>query len=127
MRMWGVNPRWLCDKHLLGEHGEMHKFLPTFHKRLKVSGRFSPIVQIQFKGYVERHEALAKEMLCRSMNHRSPLVDVPDFELIYPDYYHLEIDTNYSVLDLKSRCSLCKEIIEWETSHARSEQLRQSE
>jgi len=114
MRMWGVNPRWLCDKHLVGEHGEMHKFLPTFRKKTRVNKRFTPVVQIQFKNYLERHDSLAEEMLCRGMNHKSPLVDIPNFELIYPEYYHLEIDISNSVLDLKSRCSRCKEIIEWE-------------
>lgn len=114
MRMWGVNPRWLCNKHLVGEHGEMHKFLPTFHKKISVDRRFTPIVQIQFIGYLERHEALAVEMMSRGMNHSSPLVNLPDFESIYPQYYHLQIDIEYSILDLTSRCSLCKEIIEWE-------------
>jgi len=116
MRMWGVNPRWLCNRHLLGEHGEMHKFLPTFRKRQRVDRRFTPIVQIQFKGYWERHEALVDEMLCRGMSHKSPLVDVPDFKLIYPEYYDLEIDISNSILDLKARCSVCREIIEWESN-----------
>jgi len=25
--MWGVNPKLLCKKHLLGEHGEIHNDL----------------------------------------------------------------------------------------------------
>jgi hypothetical protein len=92
----------------------MHKFLPAFHKKQRVDRRFIPVVQIQFKNYLERHDSLVEEMLYRGMSHKSPLVNIPDFELIYPKYYHLEIDINNSILDLKSRCSRCKEIIEWE-------------
>ena len=25
MRMWMISPEWLCRKHLIGEHGEIHK------------------------------------------------------------------------------------------------------
>jgi hypothetical protein len=32
MRMWLVDPALLCDKHLLGEHGELHKFQHCFVK-----------------------------------------------------------------------------------------------
>ena len=112
--MWGVNPRWLCDTHLLGEHYELHFFLSTFRKGYKVAGRFSPVVQVQFNGYVDRHEALVKEMLFRGFKHHSPLVNVPDFKSMYPEYYHFKIDIEYSLWDLKSRCRACKEIIEWE-------------
>jgi len=39
MRMWMVDPRLLCNQHLIGEHGEIHKFLPSFrkgHKNYKI-------------------------------------------------------------------------------------------
>lgn len=116
MRMWGVNPFLLCDKHLIGEHGEIHKFIPTFAAHKGVHKRFYPVVQIQFKGYKERHDLLVDEMLRRGFNHFSPLVNVPDFENIYPEYYHLEVDQENSIRDLKLRCSICKEIIEWESN-----------
>ncbi|MFW6247177.1 MAG: hypothetical protein ACOC22_03345 [bacterium] len=30
--MWGINPELLCKKHLLGEHGEIHKHRYNFVK-----------------------------------------------------------------------------------------------
>jgi hypothetical protein len=101
----------MCNKHLLGEHGEMHKFLPSFRKGHKVDGRFNPVVQIQFRGYIERHDALAEEMIRRGMNHKSPLKDVPDFKKIYPQYYNRIVNTFKSHEDLIERCEECEERI----------------
>jgi hypothetical protein len=107
--MWKVHPVFLCKKHLIGEHGEIHKFLPSFRKGYKVHGRFFPVVQIQFQGYKARHDALAQEMLDRGYNHKSPLIDIPDFQAIYPEYYHLTIDIETAIKDLSSRCAECAE------------------
>jgi hypothetical protein len=107
MRMWMLDPALLCRKHLLGEHGEIHKFLPLFRKGYKVDGRFSPVVQIQFQGYIERHDALAAEMIKRGYKHNSPLVDVPDFSKIYPQYWNMFVDVDISAVDLAARCENC--------------------
>ena len=107
--MWMINPKHLCKKHLLGEHGEMHKFLPSFRKKVKIDGRFSPIVQIQFQGYKERHDALAEEMLRRGMNHKSPLIDLPDFKSMYPQHYHRTVEVPHNIKDLSERCPDCRE------------------
>jgi hypothetical protein len=104
----------------VGEHGEMHKFIPSFLKGYRVHRRFYPVVQIQFKGYKERHDSLVEEMLRRGLNHKSPLVVVPDFRSIYPEYFDLEIDLSISIRDLQLRCSSCREIIDWEVNNARS-------
>ena len=109
MRMWMIHPKMMCNKHLIGEHGEMHKFLPSFRKGYRVDGRFNPVVQIQFQGYQERHDALAKEMLDRDMNHKSPLKDVPNFKETYPQYYNKTVDIWESIADLKLRCKDCEE------------------
>ena len=109
MRMWMVEPKVLCKKHLLGEHGELHKFIPTFAKGYKVDKRFSPVVQLQFKGYRRRHDALAEEMLRREMNHKSPLPELPDFKKIYPQYYDMTVDIFFNLRDLVTRCGDCKD------------------
>lgn len=114
MRMWMVEPEFLCKKHLLGEHGEIHKFLPSFRKGVRVDGRFNPVVQVQFNKYVERHDALANEMLRRGYNHKSPLVDVPDFSLTYPEYFDKIVDIQKSLCDLMSRCEDCCENIKFD-------------
>lgn len=112
MRIWMVDPIFMCRKHLLGEHNELHKFLPSFRKGHKVHGRFHPVVQIQFQGYKERHDALADEMIRRGYNHKSPLIDIPDFEKIYSEYFHLTVDVKTAISDLLDRCSDCLERFE---------------
>ena len=107
MRMWMVDPKLLCDKHLLGEHGELHKHIHSFRKGHKVDKRFYPVVQIQFKGYRERHDILALEMVRRGMNHKSPLPELPNFRRIYPEYYNKKVDVDISLTDLRNRCKKC--------------------
>jgi Pyrimidine dimer DNA glycosylase len=62
MRMWCINPRLLCDKHLLGEHGEIHKHRHNFVKRHSIAGRVYPVAQIEPLSMADRHEVLAQEM-----------------------------------------------------------------
>ena len=73
MRMWMIEPKRLCNKHLLGEHGELHKFIPSFTKKHRIDNRVSPVVQIELTSYQSRHDELANEMIDRGMNHKSPL------------------------------------------------------
>ena len=110
MRMWGLNPKYLCNKHLLGEHGELHKFLPSFRKKYQVTNRVIPIVQIELSSYKQRHDALAEEMLNRGMNHKSPInkSDLPDFSYLPDEHYNAKVDIENSIKDLKIRCEECK-------------------
>lgn len=108
MRMWMVNPSVLCRKHLLGEHGEIHKHIPSFRKGHRIDGRFEPVVQIQLNALESRHDELAAEMLKRGYNHNSPLVDVPDLSLTYPQHYDKVVDVEISKKDLIERCPECR-------------------
>lgn len=38
MRMWGVDPKVLCTKHMIGEHAETHMFLGTIKKGTSIKG-----------------------------------------------------------------------------------------
>jgi len=106
--MWMVNPEKLCNKHLLGEHGELHKFIPSFHKKHRIDNRVSPVVQIELSSYQSRHDELATEMLRRGMNHKSPLPKLPDFSYLPKNQYEAKVDKNISIKDLKNRCGDCK-------------------
>ena len=101
------DPAILCRKHLLGEHGEIHKHIPSFRKGHKIDGRFEPVIQIQLNALEARHDALADEMLKRGYNHQSPLKDVPDLALTYPQHYGKVVDVNVSLMDLIDRCPEC--------------------
>jgi len=107
MRMWMVNPKILCRKHLLGEHGELHKFIPSFKKHRSVAGR---IGQIELSKYKIRHDDLAEEMLNRGYKHQSPL-NPPDFTYLPQEHYEATVDIKKSLQDLCTRCSECKKNI----------------
>lgn len=102
MRMWMIPPTLLCKKHLLGEHGEIHKFRPSFVKGVSIKGRLGQIEPISMG---VRHDALAEEMLRRKMNHQSPY-EQPD--LSHYDLTGHLVDTDKAVLDLCQRCEECR-------------------
>ena len=121
MRMWLVDPKLLCSKHLGGEHVECHMFLGTIRKRKSVigylkNGLFSPQV------LKERHDKLAVELVLRkelrekldTVVHASPLVLTKTDEE-YLEYVitlpRKEIYPNESLEELKRRCSACRERI----------------
>lgn len=60
MRMWMIDPAFLCRKHLLGAHGEIHKHRHTFEKKYSIDGRITPIVQIEPGSMKEEHDRLAE-------------------------------------------------------------------
>lgn len=106
MRMWMVDPKLLCRKHLLGEHGEIHKHRHNFVKKYKMAGRMG---QIDPEQQQTRHDELAAEMLRRGYNHQSPYEQ--------PDVSHLpemRVDVEESLRELCRRCPDCKERIDGE-------------
>lgn len=106
MRMWMVDPRLMCNKHLLGEHGELHKFMHNWRKHHRVDGRISGNA-MEPLSYQSRHEELANEMLLRGMNHCSPLAQ-PDFSYL-PEHqrnYRVDVVANEEVLFC--RCEDCR-------------------
>ena len=107
MRMWMLPPTQLCNRHLLGEHGELHKHRHNFVKRHRMGGRLAPVVQIVPHRMGERHDELAAEMLRRGMNHKSPYVQ--------PDVSHLpivEADVAHNRRDLAERCEDCAGLLQ---------------
>lgn len=106
MRMWMINPRLLCRKHLLGEHGEIHKHRHNFVKQHSISKRVSPVVQIEPSSMEKRHDELAKEMVRRGFNHKSPF-EQPDISYLPQGEQQAQVDINVSINDLIDRCPIC--------------------
>jgi hypothetical protein len=104
VRMWGIEPKNLCNQHLLGEHLEMHMFLGCIKKGISLKGYYdnklvcTNLIKI-------RHDDLVIEMISRGMNHNSPIVDMDFFK----DFKYGEIDLDANVNELMSRCPKCKE------------------
>lgn len=81
MNMWmGVPASQLCNRHLYGVHGELHKFLHNWRKRHKCDKRIE-LHQMEPMSYKARHDECAQEMLNRKGNHQSPL-EQPDFSYL---------------------------------------------
>jgi hypothetical protein len=101
-----VDPRNLCNQHLLGEHGEIHKHRHNFEKHHSIKGRIYPITKIEPINMEIRHNRLAEEMLRREMKHKSPFIQ-PDISYLPKDQIYAKVDVEVSRDDLISRCDKC--------------------
>ena len=100
MRMWMIDPIMLCNKHLLGEHVELHMFVGTINKGKKLDGyRKNGLVEVH--NIRSRHKELVTEMNNRGMNHNSPLDDFKEF-----NFGVVDVDNSYN--ELIKRCMGCR-------------------
>jgi len=103
MRMWNVDPKMMCDKHLLGEHVEMHMFMGCIKKGKNIQGYIDKgLVNIRL--IYARHQELVEEMKRRGMNHNSEM----EFSLL-PRGGSVDVAKNEE--ELKRRCSRCRELM----------------
>jgi len=107
MRMWMIDPKFLCQKHLIGEHGELHKHRHNFIKQHNIAGRYG---QIEPKAMKQRHDELVKEMLRRGYNHQSPYKQ-PDISYLSTKDYNGKVNKKESLKELVSRCKYCRKRI----------------
>jgi len=105
-----IDPELLCNKHLLGEHGEIHKHRHNFVKKHNINGRIIPVVQIEPSSMKKRHDEVAKEMIKRCMNHKSDYIQ-PDISYLREDLRNAKVDIQISKIDLIERCEECKKRI----------------
>ena len=104
MRMWMVDPVLLCRKHLLGEHGEIHKHRHNFVKKHRMNGRIGQIEPINME---IRHNELALEMKRRGYNHKSPYTQ-PDVSYLP----NMMVNKEEALNDVINRCEECKRRLE---------------
>jgi hypothetical protein len=105
MRMWMVNTKILCNRHLLGEHVETHMFVGTLKRKISITGYlvnnlFEP------RSLFTRHNQLSLEMIDRGMVHKSAL-EVPYWSYLSSIQLHTKINADKSLQDLLSRCPEC--------------------
>lgn len=105
MRMWLVDPKQMCRKHLLGEHVELHMLVGSIKRGISLQGyvdnKLIDTTKIQ-----ERHEELAAEMKRRGYSHKSPLH--------YEDKIKVGlgiVNANDSLKELHRRCDDCRKLI----------------
>lgn len=68
MRLWGIDPKVMCRKHLLGEHVEMHMIVGSLRRRRNL-GRLLTAGFVDLRKVAARHESLAYEMKRRGYRH----------------------------------------------------------
>lgn len=101
MRMWLVNPRVMCRKHLLGEHVEMHMFVGHITLGRKL-GRYASEGLVDSRKIQARHDALVKEMQSRGYDHKSPMK--------YTDRLDEgRVNKEKSLQEILRRCTDCKQ------------------
>jgi hypothetical protein len=96
----------MCNKHLLGEHGEIHKHRHNFIKKHSIAGRLFPVVQIEPLNMRSRHDELSQEMVKRGFNHQSPY-EQPSLDYLSNYERDAKVDLDISKRDLSSRCIEC--------------------
>ena len=104
MRMWMVDPKKMCRKHLLGEHVEIHMMVGTINKGRSIAG-FLERGLLEPQNARSRHDSLAAEMESRGYLHGSPLP---------PLNSHVRSGTvalDRSEAELAARCSECYRLI----------------
>lgn len=100
MRMWNVDPKLLCRKHLLGEHVEIHMLVGSILKGINLSG-YTDTGLVELHTINVRHDQLVTEMKRRKYNHKSPL---PKFRAKKLG----KVDSRRSLRELAQRCPECK-------------------
>ena len=107
MRMWMIDPNLMCQKHRLGEHGEIHKHRHNFLKHHSIAGRISPVVQIEPESMSYRHDELAKTL----KNHKSPY-ELPSLGHLPIEQRTAKVNQDESIIELCKRCPDCRALIE---------------
>lgn len=107
MRMWMVNPKILCDKHLAGEHVECHMFVGSINKGKSIAGH-TIMNQAEPRALMKRHDDLAAEMLARGFKHESPLIE-PQLDKLPRGAMLARVNVGKALADLLDRCPKCVE------------------
>ena len=103
MRMWMVDPKKMCRKHLLGEHVELHILASLLLKGRSIQGFLDKFL-LEPQNLYGRHEALVEEMETRGYNHKSLLPHVP-----LQDRPIGQVFVSQSEAELVRRCKECRE------------------
>lgn len=107
--MWLCDTEIMCQKHLCGEHLEMHMFVGAINKGKKMDGYLKNNCLEPRKLYI-RHKELADEMIRRGYNHKSPIYDYSCHGLInWPTKKQdKQINKETALKDLLERCPKCR-------------------
>ena len=106
MRLWLVDPKMMCRKHLLGEHVECHMFVGTINKGVSVNG-YVRLNLLEIEQLRSRHDELAIEIERRGYKHKTPLG-----EFSMQGISTQKINRHSALSNLLKRCANCRENLE---------------
>jgi hypothetical protein len=108
--MWMVDPKIMCQKHLCGEHLELHMFLSHIKAGKKVDGYLKNNC-LEPRMIWKRHCDIESEMLKRSYNPKTPIYghDCLCILDLATEQQYWEINKEKSLNDLLERCPRCRE------------------
>lgn len=107
--MWMVSPKFMCVKHLNGEHLEIHMFLGTLKSGKSIKGYIEKNL-CQPRSFKRRHDDIVNEMIARDYKgHKTPIEYIDcQFVCDLPiEYQYWEVNSIKSLGDLLSRCPDC--------------------
>lgn len=111
MRMWMIEPKLLCMKHLLGEHGEIHKHRHNFVKGHSIAGRIKGNA-VEPMSMKDRHDKLEAEIVRRAIEAgRKPPCspfEQPDLSAYSDEHRNYKINVEDARELLINRCECCK-------------------
>ena len=104
MRIWDLDPGFLNDKSLLGEHRELHGIASILINNKKGYSRHPETLRWRgcLGALAVRHQLLVAEMELRGFNHRSPL-RITGQPLVWPEIWINSPGEQYQILSQKYR------------------------
>lgn len=99
-----VDPRKMCNQHLLGEHNELHMLVGTMNNHPHGEAIIEGLAE---RGMIEpqsiraRHDALVISMIHRQINHDSDLDS-------FSTGVRGSVDREQSRYELRDRCRACR-------------------
>lgn len=100
MRMWNVNPKLMCRRHLLGEHLEAHMFIGCIKRNKSLKGYINKGL-VEVHNIIKRHNILVGEMNDRGYKHKTPIHNIKL-------YAAGNVDVQSNLRELVRRCPDCK-------------------
>jgi len=109
MRMWMVDPELMCDRHLLGEHVELHMLVGCIKRGKSLKGYIENGL-VELESIFRRHAELVIEMNDRGFKHDSH-ISMGDALAVYrrAKYERSYVDASASLRELHRRCAACAE------------------
>jgi hypothetical protein len=110
MRMWMVPPKYLCRKHLLGSHVEIHMFIGSIRKDISMKGYLEKNL-LEPKSLKSYHDELVEEMKSRGWKHNTIVSYWEDIEMdnrLGTEVYEHEINKYDAAVELFKRCTECR-------------------